>query len=321
MSSIYSWSLQSASNANSDDNINWQEGQPPSTVNNSARSMMQRVRELVSDLGAVTATAGTSNVITFAGKSPFSSYMDGIRIAFRATNSNTGTATFNVNSVGAKPIFRVSSNTGITQLSAGNITANGIYEVIYSSALDGNAGGWLLLNPTVSFKPVGSYEIMAAPVDLPGYLYCDGRTISRADYAALFNIIGTRFGAGDGTTTFQIPDWRGTFMRGWDDGRGLDSGRVFGAQQDSQNKKHTHPFSATTSQAGEHSHGFTIRGHQYSDQGGSRPTLGGANLNLSWSSTTDPSGSHTHSVSGTTGEEGGNDARPINNTVFVMVKY
>ena len=283
--------------------------------------MMQRVRELVSDLGAVTATAGTSNVITFAGKSPFSSYMDGIRIAFRATNSNTGTATFNVNSVGAKPIFRVSSNTGITQLSAGNITANGIYEVIYSSALDGNAGGWLLLNPTVSFKPVGSYEIMAAPVDLPGYLYCDGRTISRADYAALFNIIGTRFGAGDGTTTFQIPDWRGTFMRGWDDGRGLDSGRVFGAQQDSQNKKHTHPFSATTSQAGEHSHGFTIRGHQYSDQGGGRPTLGGANLNLSWSSTTDPSGSHTHSVSGTTGEEGGNDARPINNTVFVMVKY
>ncbi|MBX8811208.1 phage tail protein [Ochrobactrum sp. MR34] len=316
MSSIYSWSLQSASNANSDDNINWQEGQPPSTVNNSARSMMQRVRELVSDLGGVTATAGTANVITFAAKSPFSSYVDGIRIAFRATNTNTGTSTLNVNSVGAKPIFRVSTNTGITQLSAGNITANGIYEVIFSSALDGNSGGWLLLNPTVSFKPVGSYEIMAAPVDLPGYLYCDGRTISRTDYAALFNIIGTRFGAGDGSTTFQIPDWRGTFMRGWDDGRGLDSGRVFGAQQSDQNKKHSHLFSGATNWSGDHSHTYpgpaTIDVH-----GGDRPSGVGGNMSLS----TSVAGGHAHSVSGTISEDGGNEARPVNNTVFVMVKY
>ncbi|WP_315957486.1 hypothetical protein, partial [Bacillus sp. IG2] len=44
MSSIYDWSLQAANNANSDDNINWAEGQPPSSVNNSARAMMQRIK-------------------------------------------------------------------------------------------------------------------------------------------------------------------------------------------------------------------------------------------------------------------------------------
>lgn len=321
MSSIYNWALMAATNANSDDNINWQEGQPPSTVNNSARSMMQRIRELLSDLGGVTATTGTANIITFTAKSPFSAYIDGIRISFRASSTNTGATTFNVNAAGAKPIFTVSANTGITQLSSGNITANGIYEVIYSSALDGNSGGWLLLNPTMSFKPVGAYEIMAAPIVPAGYLYCDGRAVSRTTYAALFNVIGTRFGAGDGSTTFNLPDWRGVFMRGWDDGRGLDSARVFGVQQSGQNKSHAHPFSATTDRTGEHTHGFTVLGQQYSDQAGSRPTLGGANLNQNWSSTTASAGGHNHQVSGTTSLEGGNEARPVNNTVYVVVKF
>ena len=316
MSSIYDWSLMAASNANSDDNINWQEGQPPSTVNNSSRTMMQRMRELLSDLGGVTAAAGTANVITFAAKSPFNSYMDGIRVAFRAANTNTGTATLNVNSVGAKPIFCVSANTGITQLASGNITVNGIYEVIYSSALDGNAGGWLLLNPTLSLKPVGSYEIMAAPVDLQGYLYCDGRAVSRTVYSALFNVIGTRFGAGNGTTTFQIPDWRGVFMRGWDDGRGLDSGRVFGAQQGDQNKAHLHPFSGETDFDGDHYHTYPGPATEVS-HGGMRPSGRGGSGEMA----TSVAGRHKHRFNGHTNSDGGSEARPINNTVYVVIKF
>lgn len=322
MSSIYSWSLQSASNANSDDNINWQEGQPPSTVNNSARSMMQRVRELLSDLGAVTASTGTANVIAFTAKSPLNAYVDGIRVSFRASNTNTGTATLNVNSVGAKPIFVVSAHTGVSQLASGNITANGIYEAIYSSVLDGNAGGWLLLNPTLSFKPVGSYEIMAAPIVPAGYLYCDGRAVSRTTYANLFNVIGARFGAGDGTTTFNLPDWRGTFMRGWDDGRGLDSGREFGTRQDSQNKKHNHAFSGSIGEAGEHSHNYTIsKARDWDTAAGDWIGQGGDALVRTGTQRIHSAGRHTHTLSGVNTEEGGVEARPVNNTVYVVVKF
>ncbi|MDD9334085.1 MAG: phage tail protein, partial [Bartonella sp.] len=51
MSDIYDWSLTADANAHSDDLINWSEGQPPSSVNDSARAMMQRVREYLADNG------------------------------------------------------------------------------------------------------------------------------------------------------------------------------------------------------------------------------------------------------------------------------
>lgn len=54
----------------------------------------------------------------------------------------------------------------------------------------------------------------AADNPAPGFLYCDGRAISRTTYADLFNVIGTSFGSGDGSTTFNIPDMRGEFIRG-----------------------------------------------------------------------------------------------------------
>lgn len=64
-----------------------------------------------------------------------------------------------------------------------------------------------------------------------GYLECDGASVSRAAYAALFAAIGTAFGAGDGSTTFALPDLRGEFVRGWDHGRGVDAGRSLGSAQ------------------------------------------------------------------------------------------
>ena len=73
-----------------------------------------------------------------------------------------------------------------------------------------------------------------------GWLKANGATISRTTYAALFAAIGTTFGAGDGSTTFALPDMRGEFARGWDDGRGVDSGRVFGSAQADELKSHTH---------------------------------------------------------------------------------
>ncbi len=67
-----------------------------------------------------------------------------------------------------------------------------------------------------------------------GWLKCDGSAVSRTTYANLFAAISTLFGAGDGSTTFNLPDLRGEFIRGFDDGRGVDSGRVLGSFQDHQ---------------------------------------------------------------------------------------
>jgi microcystin-dependent protein len=71
-------------------------------------------------------------------------------------------------------------------------------------------------------------------------LKANGAVVSRSVYAALFSAIGTTFGAGDGSTTFGLPDLRGEFIRGWDDGRGVDSGRVFGSSQLDQFQNHGH---------------------------------------------------------------------------------
>lgn len=65
-----------------------------------------------------------------------------------------------------------------------------------------------------------------------GWLLCSGQLVSRTTYSTLFGIIGTTYGAGDGSTTFNLPDLRGEFIRGLDSGRGLDAGRALGSQQE-----------------------------------------------------------------------------------------
>jgi microcystin-dependent protein len=80
--------------------------------------------------------------------------------------------------------------------------------------------------------PVGAIVTMAAPSIPAGFLECNGATVKRADYPALFSLIGTTYGAGDSSTTFLLPDLRGEFIRGWDNGRTIDNGRAFGVFQD-----------------------------------------------------------------------------------------
>lgn len=88
--------------------------------------------------------------------------------------------------------------------------------------------------------PAGSVIWFAANTAPTGYLKANGANVSRSTYAALFAAIGTTFGSGDGSTTFGLPDLRGEFIRGWDDGRGVDSGRVFGSAQSQAIQSHTH---------------------------------------------------------------------------------
>lgn len=83
----------------------------------------------------------------------------------------------------------------------------------------------------VAGVPVGAVEFFAMSTAPSGWLKANGAAVSRTTYSALFTAISTTFGAGDGSTTFNVPDLRGEFIRGFSDGRSVDSGRSFGSFQ------------------------------------------------------------------------------------------
>ena len=109
----------------------------------------------------------------------------------------------------------------------------------------------------VDTVPVGIVAFYSKTTAPTGWLKANGAAVSRSTYAALFSAIGTTFGAGDGTTTFNIPDLRGEFIRGWDDGRGVDTGRAFMSAQSDEFKSHMHTLEAATDQA---DYGPKVRG-------------------------------------------------------------
>jgi microcystin-dependent protein len=141
--------------------------------------------------------------------------------------------------------------------------------------------------------PVGAIVTFAALVVPAGYLLCDGSAISRTTYAALFATIGTIYGAGDGVSTFNVPDLRNQFIRGKADDRAV------GSTQAGSFAAHTHPVSdpghvhdSTASQAAHthavttvaHSHGIIDPGHVHTNTraaivgGGSQIDSGGSSL-------------------------------------------
>ncbi len=100
---------------------------------------------------------------------------------------------------------------------------------------------------------LGSIATFAVPEPPEGWLVCDGQEVSRQSYALLFAKIGTTFGEGDGEETFNLPDLRGVFVRGWDEER------KFGSHQDDQMQGHTHKdgghsHQGSTSSDGSHKH-------------------------------------------------------------------
>ncbi len=96
--------------------------------------------------------------------------------------------------------------------------------------------------------PPGTVITFAGASAPTGYLACDGSDVSRATYPDLYTAIADTYGAGDGASTFGLPDLRGEFVRGVDGGRGVDSGRALGSFQADEIKAHTH--SGTSGDAG-----------------------------------------------------------------------
>ena len=94
--------------------------------------------------------------------------------------------------------------------------------------------------------PPGSVMAYMGTTAPTGWLLCDGSAILRTQYAALFAVLGTASGAGDGSTTFNLPDMRGVFLRGVDGGRGMDQdgvNRTVGSYQADMFAAHSHSFS------------------------------------------------------------------------------
>lgn len=94
--------------------------------------------------------------------------------------------------------------------------------------------------------PIGSIVSFAGATAPSGYLLCDGSAVSRTSYASLFAVIGTTYGSGDGSTTFNLPDLRGEFVRGLDNGKGIDAGRLLGSSQGQAIQSHTHSSTVWT---------------------------------------------------------------------------
>lgn len=117
-----------------------------------------------------------------------------------------------------------------------------------------------------SFLPAGAIQAFAMNTVPTGWLECNGVAVSRVTYANLFSVIGVTYGAGNGVTTFNLPDLRGEFIRGLDNGRSVDPGRTLGSNQTGANNPHTHtivdPSHNHTQNA--HVHGITDPGHNHS---------------------------------------------------------
>ena len=110
---IYAWSLTPASNANSDDNINWSEGQDPSTVNNSSRQEMSETVGFHKDLSALAGSTGTGAaykvattiVVGTPSHGVIETLATGNVIWFRVHATNTGAATLVIQKRGFLTLF------------------------------------------------------------------------------------------------------------------------------------------------------------------------------------------------------------------------
>lgn len=125
-----------------------------------------------------------------------------------------------------------------------NILGNPNYFIpgdIVEFTFRGTIPGWVISDVSRGLQmPTGAVIGYAVSTPPAGWLECDGAAISRTTYSGLFTKIGVVHGVGDGVTTFNVPDLRGKFIRGWDNGAGVDTGRVFGSFQDDAFESHTH---------------------------------------------------------------------------------
>lgn len=202
----YLWSRVAASNATADAAVNMAEGMAPSAVNDGVRALMASAAGFRDDISGAIVTSGTSTAYTVSTYQVFDTlaHMDKMVVAFTPHATNGATVTLNVDGLGAKPLRSAPS----VELLAGTLILGTPYTALYNHSdqvfyLQGFYG-----NP-YNIPLAGGIDYWGATAPNSSFVFPIGQAISRSTYSALFAIMGTAHGVGDGSTTFNLPDRRG----------------------------------------------------------------------------------------------------------------
>lgn len=201
----------------------------------------------------------------------------------------------------------------------GQTTTDGRY---YFDSSVGSSGAWRSTPLPVGGLPAGS--IMAWGTNTPpaNWLLADGSAVSRSVYSSLFAVIGTQYGAGNGTTTFNLPDLRGRVPVGRNGGTFGTLGATGGAETHtlSAGEMPSHTHTGTTSTNGDHTHAYRTRvaAAVFTNAGGSGWDGYPANNN----NTTGSAGNHSHTFTtdGTGGGQAHNNLQPYQ-VVNYIIKF
>lgn len=313
---LWKWSTTAASNDDIDSTINFQEGQAARTLNNSNRAVMAAIAKYRDDISGNLVTGGTSTAYTLTTNQVLTSLTDGFMVRARVNVASGTNPTLNVDSLGAKNIVVDSDGTNIP---IGSLLAKRVYTFVYDTSAD----AWMVEGVDAQVR-IGTVQDFAGTSAPTLWLMAYGQEVSRTTYAALYAVIGTTYGVGDGSTTFNLPDLRGRVVAGKDDMGGASANRLtaqtgglngdtLGASGGTETHtltsaempSHTHGAgSLATSSNGAHAHNYYhTTGNIYSGgTAGNVPSSGGS----AFSTSTD--GTHTHSISGSTSATGSSGA-------------
>jgi len=221
----------------------------------------------------------------------------------------------------ALPIrFQDSSGAPFVSLKSPSALSGNVALTLPSSIVSGGFmqtdGSGNLSFQIVAGVPSGAVFCIAVASVPSGYLECNGQSVSRTTFAALFAVIGTQYGSSSGST-FKVPDLRGEFIRGFDNGRGVDSGRSVASSQSDQNKQHNHSASSSSS--------VTDPGHTHTaNYGQGNLVSSGGAFGLRDSGTANRINSNNTGISVSTstsiGNDGGNETRPRNIAMMYVIK-
>jgi microcystin-dependent protein len=177
-----------------------------------------------------------------------------------------------------------------------NITGNAATATTATTAANGNPTGTILMWSTAT-----------AP---SGYVLCDGSAISRTTYAALFAVIATTFGAGDGSTTFNVPNYQGNVPLGSNPSYALAS---IGGSADAIVVTHTHTATSTVTDPG-HSHTYTYDVHA--------PVRAGSNGDCPFTPTAENTGTSTTGITvATTNASTGTSGTGANLPPYLAINF
>lgn len=308
------WSKTAASNGTADTAINFAEGQAPSTLNDAARALMAAVRKHYEDQRGSLVTGGTATAYTITTNEVWDAYVDGMTVAARLSVASGASPTLNVDGLGAKAIQIAAG----TVPNTGTLIAGAVYRFTYY--LTGDV--FLVAGaPGRGAKDVGDVFATARSTAPGGSVLCYGQAISRTTYADLFSAIGTTFGSGDGSTTFNVPDLRGRTIAGKDNMGGSAASRLTGQSggvtgttlgatggaeihqlTSAQNGPHTHTASLTVT--GTFSGSTDANTIQSSGSSGAVQAGGAFTAPYNAPGYATVSGSITGTASGTTGSSG-----------------